>query len=61
VKNKNLKLGAKIILGFLAVVALVVVAGVTGYAGEDYTAERQQKTPAPMISKSLTAKFIGDK
>jgi CHASE3 domain sensor protein len=40
---KNLKLGAKIILGFLAVVALVAVAGVTGYAGEDYPAERRRK------------------
>lgn len=30
---KNLKLGTKIILGFLAVVALVCVAGVTGYWG----------------------------
>ena len=30
---KNLKLGTKIILGFLAVVALVAVAGVTGYWG----------------------------
>ncbi len=30
---KNLKLGSKIILGFLAVIALVAVAGVTGYWG----------------------------
>ena len=30
---KNLKLGSKIILGFLAVVALVCIAGVTGYWG----------------------------
>ncbi|UCC97478.1 MAG: hypothetical protein JSW66_16750 [Phycisphaerales bacterium] len=30
---KNMKLGTKIILGFLAVVALVCVAGVTGYWG----------------------------
>ena len=30
---KNLKLGSKIILGFLAVVALVAVAGATGYWG----------------------------
>ncbi|MHC4534371.1 MAG: methyl-accepting chemotaxis protein [Planctomycetota bacterium] len=30
---KNLKLGTKIILGFLAVVALVAIAGVTGYWG----------------------------
>ena len=30
---KNLKLGSKIILGFFAVVALVAIAGVTGYWG----------------------------
>ncbi|MBW8038788.1 MAG: hypothetical protein FVQ85_02175 [Planctomycetes bacterium] len=32
---KNLKIGTKIILGFLAVVVLVVIAGVTGYWGVD--------------------------
>ena len=67
---KNLKLGSKIILGFLAVVALVAIAGVTGYWGVETVGKSLHivaNEEAPLVDASMEmmlavseGKMLGD-
>ncbi|MHC4243639.1 MAG: hypothetical protein ACYSU4_14630, partial [Planctomycetota bacterium] len=67
---KNLKLGSKIILGFLAVVALVAIAGVTGYWGVEVVGNSLHivaNEEAPIVDASMEmmlavseGKMLGD-
>jgi len=67
---KQMKLGTKIIMGFLAVVALVCVAGVTGYWGVERVGDALRvvaEEEAPIVDASMEmmlavgeAKMLGD-
>ncbi|MDT8303882.1 MAG: hypothetical protein RQ760_20530, partial [Sedimentisphaerales bacterium] len=67
---KNFKLGTKIILGFLAVVALVAIAGATGYWGVETVGKALHvvaNEEAPIVDASMEmmmavseGKMLGD-